>query len=755
MCQPEPVDPRRTAHRPSSPLRNGYTVDDESEDGSVHEDASVDRPWSQRSHSPSPSITKFASNIAQRVGALVGSTNSRSSNGLPTEAELEAEAERERERSRREAEVIIQREAEERRMVEEGVLAMIEGQSSTQLPPPPPRSQTMSSNPPSPSNSQKEKEGWFAAVKSKLTPSKEPLTPAQQIIMETKAKEKEKKKGKDKDKEQWPAVPSSKYSDPAFVNLVNSAPVTPPRPIGQNTLTMTPSPKQSVDSSRDAPPLYAQFNAQNSLDVSATLLTIARRFEKLERWTVSHVRALEERMGDVERWLVDKEKEKEDTPPNQGEPEVSSKSSFHSDEQDLEGRQAEMSEIRDELAELQGRVGELGREMAKLMTAPRNLTSGPERNASAAQVQAAPAVPPTPTSIAPRSLPTVPSLLSTPRPIAPVAIRPKEASSPPPIQRSESVLSAGGRTRLPYPTGDYTSPPGTIVTKQEILSPTNSPPSSLNEASRRRPISIAGLPLSDSSFFQTSQPSTGSGASGLPQRNLSPPSRALSPSSSSSRNVIATPSRHSQHNISPTPRKRYTVALGAPIVGSSTSVNSYDDQRMFSGSSVSTPDVTADEADSSDAYDEYGDAEARAIGHSRDDTIGKSEERRSETLPNPPSMPNDTLRRTNSSSSPRNSPRTRAMSSYGALSGSSALLSPSSSPSPIAPLRPRLRSKSSDKIGLGISWGSTPGKFVDPLVIRKQEKEGLLPKTPKTPTFARGQKVPIGDLVAFFDGDKH
>ena len=43
-----------------------------------------------------------------------------------------------------------------------------------------------------------------------------------------------------------------------------------------------------------------------------TLLTITTRFEKLEKWTVSHVRALEERMDDVERWLVEKEREKED-----------------------------------------------------------------------------------------------------------------------------------------------------------------------------------------------------------------------------------------------------------------------------------------------------------------------------------------------------------------------------------------------------------------------------------------------------------
>ncbi|CAE6473370.1 unnamed protein product [Rhizoctonia solani] len=57
----------------------------------------------------------------------------------------------------------------------------------------------------------------------------------------------------------------------------------------------------------DAPPLYAQFTPAGALDVPLTVLTVARRFEKLEKWTVGHVRALEERMKDVERYLVEKE----------------------------------------------------------------------------------------------------------------------------------------------------------------------------------------------------------------------------------------------------------------------------------------------------------------------------------------------------------------------------------------------------------------------------------------------------------------
>ena len=144
-----------------------------------------------------------------------------------------------------------------------------------------------------------------------------------------------------------------------------------------------------------------------------------------------------------------------------------------------------------------------------------------------------------------------------------------------------------------------------------------------------------------------------------------------------------------------------------------------------------------------------GDEEARGIGHSRDDTIGRADIR----LVNPPTMPNDTLRRGNSTTtSPKNSPgtsRVRAQSSYGPPSGFNIrMLSVNSSPSPIAPLRPRVRSKSIDRIGLGISVSNGNGRFVDPLELRRQEQE---PKTPKLPKFERGKKVPVNELVAFFD----
>jgi hypothetical protein len=42
---------------------------------------------------------------------------------------------------------------------------------------------------------------------------------------------------------------------------------------------------------------------------------------------------------------------------------------------------------------------------------------------------------------------------------------------------------------------------------------------------------------------------------------------------------------------------------------------------------------------------------------------------------------------------------------------------------------------------------------VDPLVLRKQEKEGLGGKG-KFTGGGRAKKVPVGQLVAFFDGDR-
>ncbi len=91
-----------------------------------------------------------------------------------------------------------------------------------------------------------------------------------------------------------------------------------------------------------------------------------------------------------------------------------------------------------------------------------------------------------------------------------------------------------------------------------------------------------------------------------------------------------------------------------------------------------------------------------------------------------------------------------------------------SAPSPITPLNIRLRSRSTDRFGLGLGLSDagtgapippatpTSGKFVDPLVARRQAKlEAQLSAGPPPPKALVGRKkVPVGDLVAFFDQDK-
>lgn len=712
--------------------------------------------------------------MAQRVGSFVEGIKSRSH--LPTDEELEAEAQRERDRSRREAEAILTREAEQRRLVEERVLAMMD--STKSLPPPPSRTATMS-NPPSPSSSHKEKDNvsWWTAAKNRLTPTKdkESLTPAQQVIQDAKAREKEQRKsGKGKEKAaEWP--PQSKQADLALNNLnippvspqrkpVPGSPVspTPSRPsISNMAPNLSPSPMRSVDNlstspSREAPPLYAQFNGQGALDLPGTLLVIARRFEKLEKWTVGHVRALEERMNDVERWLVDKEKERERKEKTGRDSQGKTSPSLVRSEV-----QQELSEIREEIGELQGRVGELGREMAKMVTAPSNLSSGPSRQSPVIN-----AASPTNSMIATHHSPSA-STSSTPHHSRLVSVTARESTSPPMASSSK----ASG-TRLPYPTGDYALP-------HSSFSPPSSPP-----AAKTRHMSIPGLPSNVGPTTTTTAvyPNALSGPSTIrtvsPAPSLANINHAASPSASitsftrsnaPSPNLPPPKSQKRQSSVSPTPRKRYTVALGEPIRSQSPPVREEETTPLSSNKRNGTPisfnkpqtSIGTAMFSPSPVGVESGNGDEDGF---QDETIGKSAAARLVNASGGSSDNGDifTLGRADykhddtSGLSTRPPRRPRPQSTY--VYGTSNNLEPPQAS--IQPLKPRVRSKSTDRFGSMESLSSvssvsssTSGRFIDPLLLRNQEREKERGRNKGTVPNPKG-KVAVGQLVAFFDGEK-
>ena len=888
--KPEPSPLYASSHpNPSgSPLRKGVTLDPLtgtfSEDGSPDDDLPDHDPWGTRdaerpNHSPSPSITKLASSFAQRVGSLVSSVSPGSQLGhLPTEAELEAEAESQRERSRREAERILTQEATERKNVEQRVLEMLQASR-------PSRSQTVPSPaPPSPtpSSSKDGGGGWWSAAKNKLTSKEKELTPAQQIVLDTKAREKERRKSKEKE---WPSNGKSKYTDPAYqslslppgarppggvvgggANVVPTSPGSPsphsnqpPRQLTDSPTLMTHSPSRSLtqlpftsrhdnsrslDStdlhplprrpagspgpptspSRDPPLLYAQFSTQGALDMPgtlsvqcypgafcdiscvslATLLTIARRFEKLERWAVGHVRALEERMSDVEKWLVDKEREREQeretatfNRPSNGHPEIPTKEGEKISQQvvrevtierktvEVDGEvKREVGQMKEELGELRGRVGQLGQEMARLASTSSNSVS---HSGSASDdlgfgigriISPGSTGPSTPAAPSPRILPAIPVQYEHPR------------SPTHSIAQSEtaSIVSSGTstRTKLPYPTGDYTSPspprspPPRFPVSQNVGNYTANNASS--NISRTRPLSYSGLPV----------PQTIPSSVGLPRSSGVSGSAAGSPS-------LPPLSTIRPLSTSPNPRKRYTVALGQPLSSSPSASSSavaadtivtraaaLDEKRGEFGESLfsdpqtvelqtafftqvpSKPEVEENDRDRHHGREDKGGADLQ-----RQETIGKTPITLSRLSLSPPPSQNSSpsngikLERGSPRPSPSN-PRARAQSTYGVPGSLASSVSPRSRPDgahgSVSPLLSggmsdgigswQTRSRSIDRVGLGIDAGQGVGNFVDPLVVRKKEKEaGSRSSVIASPGGQRG-RVAFGDLLAFFDAEK-
>ena len=268
-----------------------------------------------------------------------------------------------------------------------------------------------------------------------------------------------------------------------------------------------------------------------------------------------------------------------------------------------------------------------------------------------------------------------------------------------------------------------------------------------------------------------------------------------------------------QTSVSPTPtagtRKRYTVALGGPITAppdedefssnaassfyvtaANTNANanikeSYMDSsapapllkkvgtpRSFSrviGGSFSASPVGDDDDDKKKGEEgdgEFGEGE-ETIGKSSGIKLKNTNGSVSSTSNNSksPGGPGGGDYKSTATTSPSPSTRwIRAQSAYGYAS----LLPPQTQTPTIgttAPLKPQLRARSSERLfsgtssirtGEGMISGDVGGggtKFVDPLLLRRhqQSQDGLQVKMPMPKPVG---KVPIGQLVAFFDGEK-
>ncbi|KAG8995001.1 hypothetical protein FRB94_009504 [Tulasnella sp. JGI-2019a] len=652
---PEPTSNRHRDSRPRSrsPLRRGHSFDgeDNSDDEDEEDDHYVDaRSSSARGDSstyPTPAGTPAISKVASaflRVGSLVGSSihssASESQYGQPlrsatspypqspssvlsrlTDAELEAEALREKENSRLEAERILIQEAEDRRRADERILSRIRTNNSHLEAPSSPAHPPDEISDFAPVTPRKEDGGggsWMSGLMKKLTPTKDKdLTPAQQIINETKAREKkEEKERKSTEKQRsgdWPAAPKAKLSDPTYLSLHQSQPSTATTPstspagsrLAPSNYSNGPSPMMRGQASsgpstptpasrvhgppggspllgtspggeKEPTPLYAVFNQAGTLDIPATLITVTRRFEKLEKWTVSHVRALEDRMKDVEKYLIERE-------------------SGEQKSNDIALR-AELSVLTTEIARVHILLDDLRSDMpqyqSQAKTSTNNQAAGPSQKKTEPQpkseepfIKSPSPMPATPSSRVPepvsttkttgvRSLPQLPQHTTqsafSGRPTAPatnepVSSPPIAASTPPPppppppppsrtppaAVRSppttpksppsqQALVGKSSRSRLPYPSGDYTSSssrPGS----PDDMSGLGSPPR-FNDVGMTSHSPRSG---SDSSYVIPERYRSPS-----PPPQLAPPK---TPNNAGARAVSASPS--------PTPRKRYTVAL--------------------------------------------------------------------------------------------------------------------------------------------------------------------------------------------------
>jgi hypothetical protein len=176
-------------------------------------------------------------------------------------------------------------------------------------------------------------------------------------------------------------------------------------------------------------------------------------------------------------------------------------------------------------------------------------------------------------------------------------------------------------------------------------------------------------------------------------------------------------------------RKRYTVALGGPIVAPPEVEAEHERER----SGLGTAFFSSAAESSDDYYDDDDESTADA-----DETLGRKAASRAAAAVK--------LGSANAALIHDSSSRMRAQSTYGDFTNPL-----QSNQAFSAQSKHRFRSQSIDVRSDSTFCAEQTGKFVDPLVLRRQGKSE---RGKEKPLIGPGKKVPVGQLVAFFDSER-
>jgi hypothetical protein len=399
-------------------------------------------------------------------------------------------------------------------------------------------------------------------------------------------------------------------------------------------------------------------------------------------------------------------------------------------------REGPEEKVRKEVDSLRSSLGDLKQDFTSFKS---NLPLTPPMSTSTTSASIAPPAPAQPTQPpalvqqVPRTQSTPP--LSTPQsgsralPSIPGSADPGEV----PDMATIRLTATGSRSRLPYPTGDY-APPAPFASTSQSGSPVLPLPRSVSplsltprERENERPRS---LPVS------TTQPLTGSIAARL---------------------ASTTPS--------PTPRKRYTVALSGRDDNNDPNQERQIQTAMITTSpphvihTRPTPTPTARRSSPSPTPSPSP-SPSPPPTHERETTIGRTPIVLSRLSTSPPPSQQHSPANVNTLSQSMSNNYNDVYSSHtpspqgntnSRIRAQSTYFLPA--PTPSAPLNPRKRAQSSERINTVSSIFPDKEKtFVDPLVVRKKERVGGEREIPIGAKYPATGKIPFGQLKAFFDG---